>query len=61
MARLSAALRPHVLGLSLCGAGGGGFMKILTKQPVAAAADTVAKVRVSRSLVPFCSFLALFE
>jgi len=27
------ALEPHVLGMSLAGAGGGGFMYLLTKNP----------------------------
>lgn len=30
-------LRPHVLGLSMAGAGGGGFLYVLTKQPHARA------------------------
>ena len=28
-------LEPHVHGMSLCGAGGGGFMVMITKQPKA--------------------------
>jgi fucokinase len=39
ISRLMAALQPLAHGMSLCGAGGGGFMLVLTKQPDAA--DTI--------------------
>jgi len=31
--RIMQAVEPHVLGMSLAGAGGGGFMYLLTKSP----------------------------
>jgi len=31
--RIMKAMEPHVLGMSLAGAGGGGFMYLLTKKP----------------------------
>jgi len=31
--KMMEALKPHALGMSLAGAGGGGFMYLLTKQP----------------------------
>jgi len=31
--RIMQAMEPHVLGMSLAGAGGGGFMYLLTKKP----------------------------
>lgn len=44
--QLSAAMRPYVHGLSLCGAGGGGFMICITKEPVRAQSSTIACLHV---------------
>ena len=55
--QMMSALQPHIYGVSLAGAGGGGFMYVLTKQP-----NTSHFVRsiLSGITVGFNDFLTLF-
>ena len=51
--RMIAALQPYVWGVSLAGAGGGGFMYVFTKEPHATqvVAEVLASVQVRKQLV----------
>jgi len=48
--RIMQAMQPHVLGMSLAGAGGGGFMYLLTRDPdsVDLVRNVLTKVKVIR-------------
>lgn len=58
--RMMDALRPHTLGMSMAGAGGGGFLYLLTKEPNAInlVQDILSKVQVDCHLLSWFSMYA---